>query len=116
MLAELVARPAQKFRFYSPFSGLPFSGRSVLQSVNARVRKPGEVFEREFIMPDDTTSRGYRESLRIDINEKWELAYWSEKFDVTAEELMQAVREVGVLARDVERHLLRRQRAVSGVR
>ena len=62
-------------------------------------------------MSDDTTSRGYRESSRIDINEKWELAYWSEKLDVTAEDLKQAVCEVGTLARDVERHLLRRQSA-----
>jgi|HubBroStandDraft_6_1064221.scaffolds.fasta_scaffold3718254_1 hypothetical protein len=67
-------------------------------------------------MSDDTTLRGYQESSRINVNEKWELAYWSEKFDVTADELKQAVREVGVMARDVERHLMRQQRTAGVVR
>ena len=45
---------------------------------------------------------------RVDISDEWELAYWSEKFDVLDEELKDAVREIGAMAGDLERHFARK--------
>ena len=42
---------------------------------------------------------------RINVNEDYELQYWSEKFGVSRDELRQAVQKVGVSPEAVEREL-----------
>ncbi|GGF28379.1 hypothetical protein GCM10011518_42130 [Flavobacterium limi] len=54
---------------------------------------------------DDKSKTGKSDDSRINVNESYELQYWSEKFNITAEELKEAVREAGSLAADVEKHL-----------
>ena len=54
-------------------------------------------------MPDNLTKRGL-DGWRINVNERWELDYWTERLGITPEELRQAVKEVGVMADDVRRH------------
>ena len=56
-------------------------------------------------MPDDTTQRGPRDSSRINVHERWELDYWSQKFGVTHEELKAAVAAVGPMVNDVRQYL-----------
>ncbi|RZJ92687.1 MAG: DUF3606 domain-containing protein [Chryseobacterium sp.] len=54
---------------------------------------------------DDKAKTGKSDDLRINVNESYELQYWSEKFKITEEELRQAVSEAGAMATDVETYL-----------
>lgn len=56
-------------------------------------------------MSDDTTRRGPADSSRINVDQAWELRYWSEELGVSEEELRRAVASVGPMANDVRRHL-----------
>ena len=56
-------------------------------------------------MPDNLKSTGGQDRKRINVNEDYELRDWSKKFDVTPEQLKDAVRTVGDRADDVELHL-----------
>ena len=56
-------------------------------------------------MPDNLKSTGGQDRKRINVNEDYELRDWSKKFDVTPEQLKDAVRAVGDRADDVELHL-----------
>lgn len=54
---------------------------------------------------DDKTKTGKADDSRININEAYEVQYWSKKFNVTADRLKEAVKAVGSSVRDVEKHL-----------
>lgn len=54
---------------------------------------------------DDKTKRGNPDRSRININEEYELRQWSQKFNVTPEELKRAVAKVGDNADAVQREL-----------
>jgi hypothetical protein len=56
-------------------------------------------------MSDDKTKRGSPDRERINVNEDYELRYWTEKFGVSAEKLRAAVSAVGPTAKAVEAHL-----------
>ncbi len=56
-------------------------------------------------MPDDLSDPGAAKRSRIDINEPYEVRYWTGHFGVSEEELRKAVAEVGVSARQVGEHL-----------
>ena len=62
-------------------------------------------------MADDLTNRGPRDRNRVDINEDWELRYWTKKFGCTATELRDAVKSVGTTMADkVEAYLKQQKR------
>ena len=42
-------------------------------------------------MSDDLSKKGFQDRTRININEDHEVAYWTEKFGVTKEELQSAI-------------------------
>lgn len=56
-------------------------------------------------MSDDKTKTSAQDRIRVNVNEDYELRYWSEKFGCTHDELRAAVKAVGVMAKDVEAHL-----------
>ena len=56
-------------------------------------------------MADDKSKQGPQDRSRINVNERYELDYWSNKFGVTPKDLKRAVEKVGVNAKDVEREL-----------
>ena len=56
-------------------------------------------------MSDDTSKRGPADRSRINVNEDYEVRYWSEKFGVSEEQLRAAVARAGAMADDVERAL-----------
>lgn len=56
-------------------------------------------------MADDKSKKGTQDRSRIDVHERYELDYWSDKFGVSKEELKDAVARVGVMAKDVEKDL-----------
>ena len=56
-------------------------------------------------MSDDKTKAGGQDRTRIDVNEDYELRDWSQKFNVTPEQLKAAVKAVGTSSAAVEQHL-----------
>lgn len=58
-------------------------------------------------MSDDLTNRGPKDRARVNVNEAHELKYWCSKFGCTEAQLRAAVKAVGVMAVDVEKHLRR---------
>lgn len=54
---------------------------------------------------DDLTKRGPADASRINASEMHEVRYWSDKFGVTWEQLIEAVKRAGPSAEAVERHL-----------
>lgn len=56
-------------------------------------------------MSDDKKKTGSSDRKRINLNEDYEVRDWSKKFGVTPEQLKAAVKAVGSMAEDVEKHL-----------
>lgn len=56
-------------------------------------------------MPDDRTKRGPQDRSRVNVNEPYELDYWSKHFGVTPQQLRDAVKAVGPMVDDVRRRL-----------
>jgi hypothetical protein len=44
-------------------------------------------------MADDLNDRGPRDRSRINVNEEWELRYWTKELNCTADELRLAIRQ-----------------------
>lgn len=55
-------------------------------------------------MSDDLNKRGPQDASRINVNEEWELRYWTNKLGVSEEELKAAVNKVGVSVDAVSAH------------
>lgn len=53
-------------------------------------------------MADDLKNRGPADRSRVNVNEKWEVAYWTGRFGCTEAKLRQAVAAVGVSVTNVE--------------
>jgi hypothetical protein len=49
--------------------------------------------------------RDYGKNTRIDVNQSYQLAYWKQRFGISEEELIAAVRAAGGLARNVKAYL-----------
>src|SRR3954469_1881936 len=56
-------------------------------------------------MSDDTSKKGIQDRTRINTSEDYELRYWSEKFDVSREQLKAAVNKVGNSVSAVQKEL-----------
>jgi len=54
---------------------------------------------------DNLRKRGPQDRARVNVNERWEVDYWCEKFGVTPARLRQAVKKAGPMAKDVRREL-----------
>jgi hypothetical protein len=54
---------------------------------------------------DDKSKKGPQDSSRVNMNEDYEVRYWTEKFGCTKEQLQAAVDKVGVSAAAVEKAL-----------
>jgi len=54
---------------------------------------------------DSKQNVGNPDRSRINVNEDYELQYWSEKFGVSRDELKEAVKSAGTSAKDVEDYL-----------
>lgn len=60
-------------------------------------------------MSDDLRNTGRREDARINIHQPHEVTYWTHEFNVTEEELEEAVREAGPMVGDVRTYLANRR-------
>jgi hypothetical protein len=56
-------------------------------------------------MSDNPRARPLWDCDTIDINEGWELHYWSQKFGISQERLKEIVLDVGSSTKDVEHYL-----------
>lgn len=56
-------------------------------------------------MSDDKSKSGPADRARVNVNEDYELRYWTEKFGVSADVLRAAVKAVGPVATAVEAEL-----------
>ncbi len=56
-------------------------------------------------MADNLNERGPQDRSRVNINEPWELQYWSKKFGVSEAQLKEAVKAAGASADAVSKHL-----------
>lgn len=56
-------------------------------------------------MSDNLGKRRPQDATKVNVNESWELNYWSEKFGVTKERLKEAVKAVGTSADAVKKYL-----------
>jgi hypothetical protein len=56
-------------------------------------------------MTDNPQNRESQDRDRINISEKWELDYWSNKFGVRSEEMKATVKAVGPMAEGVRKKL-----------
>lgn len=59
-------------------------------------------------MGDDKTKRGPADAKRINVNEDYEVQYWTKEFGVSEEQLRAAIKRVGVMADDVRAELRRK--------
>lgn len=59
---------------------------------------------------DSKDNRGPQDRSRINVNEDYELQYWTEKFGVSRDELRAAVEKAGVSALSVEEYLKKNRR------
>jgi len=56
-------------------------------------------------MSDDLTKKRPQDATKININEPYEVTYWTKALGVDAETLKQAVKKVGVMVADVKKYL-----------
>ena len=56
-------------------------------------------------MADDKTKKGPADSSRVNVNEDYEVAYWTDAFDCTKQELIEAVEKVGTSSKAVKDYL-----------
>jgi hypothetical protein len=70
--------------------GKPFLGLLVIKEINP------------ISYMDNKKNTGAPDRERINVNEDYELQYWTKKFNVNPEELKKAVKAVGTSVKDVE--------------
>ena len=56
-------------------------------------------------MADNLKDRGPQDRSRINVNEAWELQYWTRHFGVSEEQLRSAVKTAGTSVEAVSKHL-----------
>ena len=56
-------------------------------------------------MVDSPTKTRPQDAQRVNVNQEYELRYWTEKFGVSADRLRSAVERVGPMAEDVANEL-----------
>ncbi len=58
---------------------------------------------------DDKNKKGPQDASRVNVNEDYELQYWSERFNITRDELKKAVAEAGPSVSALEEFLKRKR-------
>ncbi|GGB94867.1 DUF3606 domain-containing protein [Pseudoduganella buxea] len=56
-------------------------------------------------MSDNLQNRGPQDRSRINVNEEWELRYWTKELGLSEEELRNAVKAAGTTVTAVREHL-----------
>ncbi|MCP3946158.1 DUF3606 domain-containing protein [Herbaspirillum sp.] len=56
-------------------------------------------------MSDDLKRHGPEDPTKVNINQEWELSYWSNKFGISKEKLKEAVEAVGPMVSKIKNWL-----------
>jgi predicted DNA-binding protein YlxM (UPF0122 family) len=56
-------------------------------------------------MADDLSKRGKADQLRVNVHEDWEMRERSKEWNVTPQQIKDAVKKVGPMVKDVKREL-----------
>jgi len=56
-------------------------------------------------MADDLTKRGQPDRDRVNVHEDWEVRDWAKKLGVTPQQLKDAEKKVGPMAKDIKKEL-----------
>lgn len=56
-------------------------------------------------MSDDKSVRGPADAQRINVNEDYEVQYWTTELEITEDKLRETVKKVGVMVADVRKAL-----------
>lgn len=56
-------------------------------------------------MADDKTKKGPADAARVNVDEAFEVTYWTQKWGVSADALKAASKKVGPMAADIAREL-----------
>jgi hypothetical protein len=56
-------------------------------------------------MSDNKSVRGPADAKRINVNEDYEVQYWTTELEITEDKLRETVKKVGVMAADVRKTL-----------
>ena len=56
-------------------------------------------------MPDNLNRKKPEDPNRINVNQQWELEYWSKKFSISIKKLKQAIETAGPMVNNVKKHL-----------
>lgn len=56
-------------------------------------------------MADDLTKRGKPDQIRVNVHEDWELRERSKEWNVTPQQIKDAVKKVGPMVKDVKKEL-----------
>jgi hypothetical protein len=62
-------------------------------------------YEGGCIMPDNLNKQNPQDGRRINVNEDFEVTYWTKKFHVSEQKLKEAVHRVGPTVKSVRREL-----------
>jgi hypothetical protein len=60
-------------------------------------------------MSDDKKKRGPADASRVNVNESYEVRYWTERFQCTEQQLRDCVKSVGPMVKDVEACLAKKK-------
>jgi len=56
-------------------------------------------------MSDNLKIKKTLDATKVNIHESWELTYWSKKFGISENKLIEIVKKVGVQVKDIEKYL-----------
>jgi hypothetical protein len=56
-------------------------------------------------MPDNLKNTGQQDDERINVNQPWELRDWAKKLKISKEKLIEVVKQVGPMVKDVKKFL-----------
>jgi len=56
-------------------------------------------------MAEDLSKKGPADKAKVNVNEPWELKYWTKTLNVAEEKLKGAVKAVGTRVEDIRKHL-----------
>jgi Protein of unknown function (DUF3606) len=79
-------------------------GRSISEAVCGQHRRPRYVIA-SACMTDDKTKTWPQDAQRVNVNEAYEIEYWTKHFKCTPERLRAAVKKLGVMVKDIENEL-----------
>lgn len=64
---------------------------------------------------NDNRSKEYMEKSKVDPKEKWERDYWTDKWGITDQELMEAIEQTGGNnVREIEKYLINKKTSDEG--